>query len=109
MPKKNNEHSFLEEFKTFSIHNDDFKRLSKKTIKEISEHEQIEFYPPGKCTNKVVEFKKVLKEYLTVIKKNKGQESNIECILIDQMNELISKMYAHEVRELKLEKLLKTK
>ena len=35
-----------------------------------------------------------------------GVETNVECIIIDQILELMGKMYAHEIRQLKLEKLL---
>lgn len=97
----------MDEYKYFSIHLDNFKRLSKKTQKELLEHENIELYPAEKNVNKVEEFKRVVKEYIKHIKKNKSKESNIECIMIDAMIELMQKMMASEVRQLKLEKLLK--
>jgi hypothetical protein len=104
---KTTDYNFLDEVKEFSIHEDDYARLPKSVKKVLDDYETIRFYPKGKVKDKVKEFKKVLKQYTKEIQKNDGEESNIECIMIDQMLQLMQKMFAHEIRSLKLEKLLK--
>lgn len=97
----------LDDYKFISIHESEIKLLKKPIRQFIEEYSSIEFYPKEKNVDKVKEFKRVIKQYLKEIKKNKGKESNPECIMITQMIELLQKMMAHQVRELQLEKLLK--
>ena len=99
--------SNMDEFKYFSIHKNEFEKLPVKIQKAFQLHENIEFYPAEKNINKVEEFKKVVMEYTKHIKKSKGKESNIECLMIDQMIELLQKMMAAEVRQLNLKNILK--
>lgn len=103
---KNNT-SDLDDYKFISIHESEIKLLKKPVRQFIEEYSSIEFYPKERNVDKVKEFKKLIKKYLQEIKKNKGKESNPECIMITQMVELLQKMMAHQVRELQLEKLIK--
>lgn len=97
----------LDDYKFISIHESEIKLLKKPVRQFIEDYSSIEFYPKERNVDKVKEFKRVIKQYLKEIKKNKGKESNPECIMISQMIELLQKMMAHQVRELQLEKLLK--
>lgn len=99
--------NILYEFKNFRIHEHEFKQLPKKIQKAFLEHESIEFYPKSKqIKDPVKELKRLIKEYNKIIKKYKGVETNSECIVIDQMLEVMSKMYAYQIRKLNLSKLL---
>lgn len=99
--------NFLYEFKNFRIHEHEFKQLPKKLQKAFLEHESMEFYPKTRApVNPVKELKRLIKEYKNTVMKYDGVETNAECIIIDQILELMGKMYAHEIRQLKLEKLL---
>lgn len=62
----------------------------------------IEYYAEEGTKNNVKEYKKLCKELAKERKKNKGEESNIECLIIDKITELISKMKLIDVRKLKL-------
>jgi hypothetical protein len=99
---------FPDEMIRCSIHEHEFKQLSKTKKALLEEYRDIEFYPQGlkkgKKFDKVKEFKRLIREY---IKHTKDKpENNIECIVIDQMQELLERMMAHHVRKLGLEKLL---
>jgi hypothetical protein len=61
---------------------------------------------PSKPKNPDVIFKSVLKRMVATRKKNKGAESNEECIDVDCLTELLSKMTLVQFRKLQLEKLL---
>ena len=97
----------LDDYKTIHIHESELKFLTKPVQQFIEDYSSIEFYPKERNVDKVKEFNRVIKKYLREIKKNKGKESNAECIMITQMIELLQKMMAAQVRELQLEKLLK--
>lgn len=107
---KKPEKDFTDELIRFTIHEYDFERLPKKLKASIEEYRDIELYPGGlkrgKKFDKPTEFKRLIKEYLKEIKKNKGEESNIECMIASQMIELLQRMMAYDIRKLGLEKLL---
>jgi hypothetical protein len=104
---KKKPHNILYEFKHFTIHEHEFKQLPKDIQKAFLEHENLEFYPKKKpIIDPIAEIKRLIKLYLKEIEKNKGAESNVECIIINQIQEVLSKMMAYEVRKLGLEKLL---
>lgn len=118
MTKKTNEvYNFLDELIHITIHEHEYKRLPKAVKAFVDENRDLEFYPKsgreeykkrhGKEFNRVEEFKRVVKEYIEEIKNNKGAESNVECMMLDQMVELLKKMMAYEVRQLDLGKLIK--
>lgn len=99
---------FPDEMIRCSIHEHEFKQLPKTKKALLEEYRDMEFYPQGlkkgKKFDKVKEFKRLIREY---IKQTKDKpENNIECIVIDQMKELLERMMAHQVRKLGLEKLL---
>jgi thymidylate synthase len=101
---------FVDELMHFTIHEDDFKQLPKKIKEVFEENRDIEFYPQGlkqgKNFDKVKEVKRLIKQYVKEIKKYDGQESNVECIIIDQILELLNRMMAHDMRKVGLEKLI---
>jgi hypothetical protein len=101
---------FVDEIVHISIHKDDIKRQPKRIQKFIDEFRNIEFYESGlrkgKKLNKVAEFKRLIKELKKVRDKNKGEESNVECIVYDQMIELLGRMMLKDLRKLNLDKLL---
>jgi hypothetical protein len=101
---------FVDELMHFTIHEEEFDKLPKKIKEAFKEHQDIEFYPQGKKQgkdfDKVKEVKRLIKEYMKEIKKNKGKESNVECIIIDQLLELLNRMMAHDMRKVGLEKLV---
>lgn len=67
-----------------------------------NDYEKIEYYGENGTTDNIKEYKKLCKDLEKERKKNKGEESNVECLIIDKITELISKMKLKEVRELKL-------
>jgi hypothetical protein len=99
-----------DEMMRFSIHFHEFSLLNAKLQKAFKEYEDIEFYPNGtkngKPLDKVKEFKRVLKEFVKQVEKCKGEEDNIQCIMIDQMLELMRRMMLKDFKKLKLEKIL---
>lgn len=105
MKNKNNT-THLDEYKFISIHESEVKLLTKPVRQFIEDYSFVEFYPKERNVDKVKEFKKLIRKYIKEIKKNKGKESNPECIMISQMVELLQKMMAHQVRKLHLEKLI---
>lgn len=62
----------------------------------------IEYYGSEGTKDNVNEYKKLCKELAKERKKNKSEESNVECLIIDKITELISKMKLVDVRKLKL-------
>jgi hypothetical protein len=104
------EKDFLDELVHFTIHENDLKQLPKNLQDFVWEYHDIEMYhnglKRGKKFDKVAEAKRLIKEYCKVIRKNKGQESNEECMIISQLTELINRMMAYQIRELRLDKLL---
>lgn len=102
--------SVMDEFITYRLHEGDEKRLPSLVKTIMSEYKEIQFYPEGKKKgkkfDKVVEFKKLLKRYKSVIKSNDGIESNQEGICVDMMVQLFSTMMLSDIRKLKLERLL---
>ena len=62
----------------------------------------IEYYGEEGIKDNVKEYKKLCRELAKERKKNKGEESNVECLIIDKITELISKMKLVDVRKLKL-------
>ncbi len=106
MPEK--PHNILYELKKFTIHEHEFKQLPKSIQKAFLEYEDLELYSKDRqVKDPVKECKRLIKNYLKEIKKNKGQESNVECMILSQLVEMLSKMMAYEFRKLGLEKLLK--
>lgn len=99
-----------DEMMHFSIHKHEFALLPKKLQAAILEYEGIEFYKDGlkkgKKFNKVKEFKRLVKEFSKRVEKSKGKEDNIQCIMIDQMIELLQRMLLRDFKQLKLEKIL---
>jgi hypothetical protein len=100
---------FVDDLIHISVHKDEVKHESKEVQKFIKDNARVEFYPgglkKGKKFDKVKEFKRLLKELEKVRKKHKGEESNIECIVYDQLMELMGRMMLHDLRKLELEKL----
>lgn len=102
--------SILDEFVRINIHKEEIKNFPKNIQTFINSNSCIEFYPnglkKGKPFNKVVEFKRLIKEIDKIRKKNNGKESNEECIVYDMLQELFLKMMLSELRKLKLENIL---
>jgi hypothetical protein len=99
---------FPDEIIRCSIHEHEFNQLPKTKKALLEEYRDIEFYSKGlkrgKKFDKVKEFKRLLREY---VKHTKDKpENNTECMIIDQMQELLERMMAHHIRKLGLEKLL---
>jgi len=101
--------SDLDDIIHISVHKEEVERLPKTVQKFVNDYSNVEFYPEGlkkgKKFNKVKEFKRLLKELESVRSKNNGEESNIECIVYDQLQELMQRMLLSELRELNLERL----
>jgi hypothetical protein len=101
--------NFLDEIIHISIHKDEVKHEPKRVQKFIKDNSDIEFYPgglkKGEDFDKIKEFKRLLKELQKVRKQHKGEENNIECIVYDQLLELLDRMMLHDLRKLNLEKL----
>lgn len=101
---------FLDQFRNYNIHEMNYQELPERVRKHLDKYEGIEFYTAGlkngKKFNKVKEFKRLIKVQQRVIKSHKGEESNTEGIVIDQLIELLRRMPAKDVRALQLEKLL---
>jgi hypothetical protein len=104
------EKDFLDELVHFTIHEHELKQLPKKVQAFVEQYHDLELYPDGlkrgKKFDKVAEAKRLIKEYVKAIKKNKGKESNEECMILSQLMELINRMMAFQIRELRLDKLL---
>jgi hypothetical protein len=100
----------LDQFRNYNIHEDDYRALPAKVRDAFDRFESIEFYTAGlkngKKVNKIKEFKRVVRAYKKNIDKHPDEDSNIECIMIDQMLELLRRMPAADIRKLGLEKLL---
>lgn len=107
---KNEDKCHLDEMIHCSIHEHEFKQLTKKQQALFEEYRNIEIYQGGlkrgKPFDKVEEVKRLIKEYAKEIKKNKGKESNTECMILGQLLELLNRMMAYEIRKLDLGKLL---
>lgn len=101
--------NFLDEIIHISIHKDEVKHEPKAVQKFIKDNSDMEFYPgglkKGKNFDKIKEFKRLLKELEKIRAKHNGEENNIECIVYDQLLELLDRMMLHELRKLGLEKL----
>ena len=104
------EPSFMDEFTNISIHDSELEHLSKPIQKFIEENARVQIYPKGlkrgKPYNKVLEVKRLIKEMVEVRAKNKGRESNTECMIVSSICEILDKMMLQEFRKLSLEKLL---
>lgn len=102
--------NLLDEYTYISIHRSEIPLLSKAVQKFIGEYADIEFYPnglkSGKKFNKVTEFKRLIRELANVRKNHGGKESNVECLVYDQLRELMSRMMLRERRKLNLERIL---
>ena len=97
--------------KRYVIHDEHRSRLSDQTLKEIEHHEPIEFYP----REKIIELSKngAIQselnrhiESLLELRKKHPDGSNEECICMDFITELISKLDLEDFRKLKVEGLL---
>lgn len=102
--------NFLDELVHITVHKDEIKNYPKAIQKFIADNSDMEWYPGGlkkdKPFNKQVELKRLIKELAKVRAKYKGEENNIECLVYDQILELFGRMMLHELRKVKLEKLL---
>jgi hypothetical protein len=102
--------NFMDEFVNLSIHKSEFDLLTPEERKFLEEFRSIEYYPDGKKNgqefDKVEEFFRVLENMKNLRDANKDEESNAECICIDFMVELLSKMSLEEFRKIKIERLL---
>lgn len=96
-----------------SIHPTQLKELPKEIRKAFLDHQAIEFYPKGKKRgkkiNKADEFKQQVYKYLEEIENNKGEESNVEALIVDCMIELLQKMSLSDIRNLNLKRLVEIK
>jgi hypothetical protein len=102
--------SDLDDITHINIHNYEIPHLPKVVQKFIAENAEMDFYPGGlkrgKKFNKVKEFKRLVKELVRVRKKYKGKESNVECLVYNQLEEIMQRMMLHELRELNLERII---
>jgi len=101
---------FVDEIIHISIHKDEVKHEAKLVQEFIKDNADMEFYPgglkKGKNFDKVKEFKRLLKQLVKVRAKYKGEENNIECIVYDQLLELLDRMMLKDLRRLELERLV---
>jgi hypothetical protein len=101
---------FLDNLVHITINKDDIASESKAVQKFIERNSRLEFYcgglKDGKKFDKVKEFKRILKRLEKIRKDHGGKESNIECLVYDQLMELMSRMSLKDLRRLQLEKLL---
>lgn len=108
--KNKQQKDFTDQFLFFSVHDDEWKKLSKEEKKLLNQFRSIEFYPNGlrngKKFNKAKEFLRVVREMNKIRYENNDKESNIECAHIDQLTELLKRMMLSDIRRLKLDKLL---
>ena len=99
---------YFRTFKLGSLYETD--TYPRRIVKFIKDNSDMEFYPgglkKGKNFDKIKEFKRLLKELVKIRAKHKGEENNIECIVYDQLLELLDRMMLHELRKLALEKLV---
>jgi len=91
----------------FTIDEHEFKQLPKSLQKKFKEYEDLEQPWLLKEKDRAATVKKLIKEYASVIKKNKGGETNEECHYLGSIIYMLEHMYAYEIRKLELEKLLK--
>lgn len=94
-----------------TIHNDQQVHISKKTLKEISEYADFEFYTKEKMLE--ISEKGLIQEEINKlinmmlkIRKEEPEGSNKECLCMDQINEFIGKLDMVDFRKLKIEKLI---
>lgn len=110
MKNKQNTKDFTDQLIYFSIHEDELVKLTKKERKFLEQFKLIEFYKDGKKKgkkfDKVKEFKRIIMNMIEIRGRHEGKESNIECICLDQLNELLRRMMLKDVRRLELEKIL---
>jgi hypothetical protein len=100
------EKTFLDEIKRFSIHEHEYNQLPEKFKAKLSEYEDLDYFAGKMPKNRVPLFKKHLKTYADLVKKNK-KVTNEECITLDIIFYLLDRMFADDIRKLKLERLLK--
>jgi hypothetical protein len=98
---------FVDQIRHFSIHEDDFKELPKKVRKCLKDKEDLAYVNMSDVVDKPMKFNHYVKQYVKCVKQNKGQESNVECMIIDSMVFMLQHMTADDIRKLHLEKLLK--
>jgi hypothetical protein len=70
-----------------------------------NDNSKIEYYEPDGTENNIKEYNKLcadLKKERIKNKKNKQIDSNVECLIVDKIAELISKMKLAEIKSLKL-------
>jgi hypothetical protein len=97
---------FPDEMKTFRVHISDFNRLTQPQKNFLMQFETIEFYPGGRKHGKKIDKVKELiarnKERIRLQKKHKNKESNEECICVDIMIELMSRMILKDFRRIQI-------
>jgi len=65
-------------------------------------NDTFQLYGPEGAINNVEEVNKKVKQLTSIVKSYKGKESNAECMCIDAILELLSKMNLKELRKTKL-------
>ena len=65
-------------------------------------NDNIQFYGPEGVKDNVKEVNKKVEQLNEIVKENNGKDSNIECMCIDAILELLSKMNIKEIRQTKL-------
>jgi hypothetical protein len=73
-----------------------------KNLYELRINAPIEYYGEAGAKDNIKEYQNLCKELANERKINKGEESNVECLIIDKICELISKMKLVEIKTLKL-------
>jgi hypothetical protein len=74
-------YQFLEELKHFTIHKDDYDKLSIQKQQFLDDYMDLEVYPTPIKFNKITKIKQILKAYKKEISSNK-HSTNTECIMI---------------------------
>lgn len=99
---------FLDESVHLTIHKDVLKTYagSVPVMNFVKEFSDMEFYPGGmkngKPVKKILELKRLTNELVKIRKKNKGKESNVECMIYDQIQELLRKMMLKDLRKVSI-------
>ncbi len=97
--------------KRYIVHDEHRPYLSEQTLKEISQYEPVEFYSREKILELSkkgllqAELNKHIKSFLEARRKS-PEGSNEECICMDFITELISKLDLNDFRSIRIERLL---
>jgi hypothetical protein len=97
----------IDAYKSFSIHKDEYEKLSQEQKNFLDAYEDLDFENMlNSSTDRTETTIKAIKEMVDIISSNNNEESNIECIAIDKIVYMLKHLTLQEFRKLHLEKIL---